>query len=181
MADLISTILANTKPGTRVQLMQVGEQARLVMQVMAPTLRLDPRVKTDVLAELRSDGSLMAVAPSCQTPGALAPIHMLSGMTQPDMKTHAILEVPRINLAPFIGREQELKSSAQAVKGGRETRIARDATPVDLLRYERFLPNPLKSKLTHLSAPQAGFGQVLRFVGYTGDQPVGGYTVVVTA
>jgi hypothetical protein len=42
---LISAILANTKPGMRVQVVQVGEQARLVMQVMAPTLRLDPRVK----------------------------------------------------------------------------------------------------------------------------------------
>jgi hypothetical protein len=180
-ATLISTILANTKPGTRVQVVQVGEQARLVMQLMAPTLRLDPRVKTDVLAELQSDGSLMVVAPSRQSPGALAPIHTLSGMAQPDMETHAILEVPRINLAPFIGREQEMKSSAQEVTGGRESRIARDATPVDLLRYERFLPNPLKSKLTHLSAPQSGVGQVLRFVGYTGDQLVGGYTVVVTA
>jgi hypothetical protein len=61
-AELISTILANTKPGTRVQVVQVGEQARLVMQVMAPTLKLDARVKTDVLAELQSDGSLMMVA-----------------------------------------------------------------------------------------------------------------------
>src|SRR5205823_177177 len=62
IGNLINTILTNTKPGTRVQMVQVGEQARLVMQVMAPTLRLDPRVKTDVLAELQSDGSLMVAA-----------------------------------------------------------------------------------------------------------------------
>jgi hypothetical protein len=100
-------------------------------------------------------------------------------MAQPDIETHAILEVPRINLARFIGREPAAKSTAQAVTSGRELRIARDATPVDLLRYERFLPDRLKRKLTHLA--KAGVGQVLRLVGYTGDQLVGGYTVVVTA
>jgi hypothetical protein len=183
MAALFQTILANTKRGSRVQMVQVGEQARLVMQVMAPKLRLDPLVKTDVLAELQSDGSLMVVAPACQTPGALAPVHTLSGMAQPAMETTAILEVPRINLTPFIGRE--LKSTAQAVTGGREaatrTRIARNATPVDLLQYERFLPDPLKDKLTHLPAPQEDVGQVLRLTGYIGDQLVSGYTVVLTA
>jgi hypothetical protein len=95
------------------------------------------------------------------------------------------LEVPRIDLAPFIGREPEVKSTAQAVTGGREsaamTRIARNATPADLLRYERFLPDSLNSKLTHLPAPQTGVGQVLRFVAYKGDQLVGGYTMVVTS
>jgi hypothetical protein len=178
-------MFANAKTSTRLQALQVGEQGRLALQLMAPELRLDPRVKTHVLVELQADGSLVLPDTVPHAAGALAPIHTLSGIPQPPIETNAALAVPRINLASLSDPGSRIRSTAQPVPeepgSAAPTRIARNASAADLLNYQHFLPDSLNSRLTYLPAPDAGLGQVLRFVAYRGDQLVGGYTMVVTS
>jgi hypothetical protein len=160
----------------RIELLQIGREAAHVLELTLPQARLDPRVKTQVLAELGARGELtvpptrLADAPA---PGARGPRRLT---ISPDV-------VPRVDVASVLPwAEERVPSQVMPLRTRRTGRLplmARGGSLEDLLRHTRRLAEIPDRRFPTLPGPDAGEAQVLRIAAYEGDQIVGGYTVVI--
>lgn len=186
LADLIQILSRSILPDLRVQLIQVGEQAKTTVQLMAPGLVIDPRVQTQVLGELRPDGSLQLPFTEFQATGALAPFHSLSPLRQPDITRLGPLDAPRVQVHNLLGLDaappQRLVRAPVSPNPTPGAAIpvlnARGDVPA-LFLIHQLVPPEVAGSLKFIDPPPPGQAQVLRLAAYQGDQLVGGYTIIV--
>jgi hypothetical protein len=160
---------------TRIELVQVGIEARHVLALTTPELTPDPRVRTQVLAELGARGDITLPRTRLQE----APVPAGRG---PLRDTFAAGRVPRLALDAILDLPVDTHAVAavpRVRRTGRIPLVQRRGTVTDLLAHSRLLSDELKRQTSELSPPEQGTAQVLRIAEYEGDQMVGGYTVVV--
>jgi len=140
----------------------------------APHLKVDPAVKTQVLAELRTDGSLhipatLAVVPGGQSPEATTAAHMAAAVPAvPRVLPHTLLNVA--HPAVPAARVHPMKPTEVLAAG---------ANVEHLVGHVTLMSPEVAKQIAKLRPPKANQAQVLRFVSFQGDQIVGGYTVIV--
>lgn len=162
----------------RIELLQIGAEAKHVLELTLPDTRLDPRVRTQVLAELGPRGDLTV------PPTRLADAPSAAGRG-PRRFTISPEVAPRVDVAavlpPSVERSHapRLTVPLRTRRTGRIPLISRGASLEDLLSHTRRLKDVPDREFPTLPAPAAGEAQVLRIAAYEGDQVVGGYTVVV--
>ncbi|HEX8106208.1 MAG TPA: hypothetical protein VF516_00710 [Kofleriaceae bacterium] len=197
--DATLSKLADTRlKGTRLQLLQLGTEGKLAAQLVAPRLALDPRVHTQVLAELRADNSLVlpsavpvvlgaGAAPAHPAATAVAPAHP-NVASAPVAVAHDALALPRIVPSAVLGAVSIPAVDARAVVAAPgvhpqgHVEVLHSGGSLDaLINHTAFLTPALQAKLQALSPPPAGQVQVMRIAQYRGDQLIGGYTIVTTA
>jgi hypothetical protein len=186
LSKLIAFLTSRRLTGTRVQLIQVGQQGKTTVELMAPGLKIDPQVNTQVLAELRTDGSLHIPSTTFQAAGALAPIHVLSSLNQPDLGRVGPLAEPRVQTEKLLGLKApapaRLATVAADLSGGVGQVVpvlSEGGTIAQLVQHEGLLAPEVQGLLKSIEPPKPGLAQVLRMASYVGDQLVGGYTIII--
>jgi hypothetical protein len=160
LSALIGALNKRRLFGTRLQLIQVSpKEGELVRHLAAPKLRL-AEVDTHILGEINVAGEIVKVQPDRAAAGMLAPVHALAAGGAPPHPAVAAHGAVRV-----IGTDTLLTAAPDATN-----RFA------DLFKsVGRLHPGAG----TH-PPPAQGEAQVLRLATYSGDQLVGGYTMVVT-
>lgn len=176
---LVSSLDANRAPGMRIQLLQVATQAELAIRIAAPHLKVDPKLDTRVLAELRPDGTLHAPDSSEIHPGGLPPIDRkwVAGAAHAQRSTRSATVVPTTLLKMTPAELGQRARPGLTPDQGARLR-ASPASVATLLQHERHLPVDAR-RIETLGPPAPGLAHPLRLVAYKGDQIVGGYTIVV--
>jgi hypothetical protein len=181
MSKLIHALEASRIKSTRVQLLQVGEQAAVTLKIAAPKLKLDPAVKTHVLAELRPDGSLALPATVTGPAGGHAPVALATPAAHPAVTPAT--GVPRIVPGTVLrvpAPTTRVTTPVPGPAGGATTELAvGGANLTHLIAHATLLSPELLATIKQLPAPPRGNAQVMRIVSLQGDQIVGGYTIVV--
>ena len=150
---------------SRVVLVQVGAEGR-ALEVVEPHLRVDPDVETQVLAELRADGSLHLAA--TQDTGS---VNRANSVAEP-------LPVPRIDLRalfrtpiPLADLKAESRTETEILSCGADLR--------HLFAHAHFVRPSVAERLRYLPPPRSGQAQILRVVLMEDDLIVGGQTIIV--
>jgi hypothetical protein len=174
ISKLITSLDATRLGGTRIQLLQIGEHAELTLKMAAPHLKVDPSVKTHVLAELRADGSLHLPATVAVVPGGQP-----AAATNVAQAATAVSAVPRV-VPDSVLRLAKVAVPATRVQTARPTELLPTGGNVEhLVAHATLLSPEVLKEIRRLQPPGPGLAQVLRFVSFRGDQMVGGYTVIV--
>ena len=159
LSALIGALNKRRLFGTRLQLIQVSpKEGELVRHLAAPKLRL-AKVDTHILGEINVAGEIVKVQPDRASAGMLAPVHDLAAggaPAHPAVAAHGAVRVIRTDTL--------LTTTAAASQFA------------DLFKSVGRLHPGVG---TH-PPPARGEAQVLRLATYSGDQLVGGYTMVVT-
>ncbi len=151
---LIDTLDASRKHGTRLELAQVGKEAKMVLALAAPHLQLDPAVKSHVLAEMTTDGKVIMPL------GTVATI-------PPLIMPHTLLNLGAVPLAA-------------ATRGAGGPTISRVGGALhDLFHLGNVAGSRAGTTFTPLPHPKKGEAQVLRVTTYRDVQLVGGYTIII--
>ncbi len=162
LSDLVSALDVSRPFNTRIQLIQLGaREAELARHIAAPKLRV-AAVETHVLAEMNAVNDVVAPGPTAQpTAGALAPVHPMAAGGPP---------AAPVLRAPSTVRIVDPGVVFGQVRGGPAARpLARLFTDVESLH-----PGARKH-----GRPDADEAQIIRVATYSGEQLVGGYTLVV--
>jgi len=176
ISKLIRSLEATKPRDARIQLLQVGEHATLTLQIAAPGLKIDPQIKTHVLAELRPDGSLHMPPTVSGTIGGQAPART------PVKESHTSggdpFSVPRIVPTELLAIEKPDKE-ARLVGGNKPEVNAVDADLIHLFNHDTLLSSARTRQMKKVSQPSPEQAQVLRVICFKGDQMTGGYTIIV--
>ena len=150
--------LDKTKPAkSTVRLYQIGQEAADTLILAAPHLTVDPRVKTTLLAELRPDGDLM-----------LPPLTA----TVPRIMPHLLLN---------LGNKPQVTASVIRPTNNEGGNLLHEGADVPtLLHHGNLLSAEMLQRLNVLPLPKKAEAQVLRIVSYKDNQPIGGYTIIVS-
>jgi hypothetical protein len=171
--NLVQSLNKTRLLGSRVQLIQLGAaEGKLAGRIVAPSLRVSPRVSTHLLGEITAKGDITLPRSSSAPAGMLAPIHALAhGVESAPPIMHQPGTVPVVNTERIFG---SIRSDARVpVTPGSPSTIH----VVDLFGAV----GRLHDRSERLETPRAGEAHVLRLATYSGDQLVGGYTLVVRA
>ncbi len=180
LSKLLQSLEASRLQSTRVQLLQLGSEAKLTLRTAAPGTNVDAAVQTHVLAELRPDGSLVLPATVSAIPGG-NPAAKLTPLTIPHLAATPALAVPRINISALVNVTPPAKPVAATNTPGKlQEVVARDADLSHLMLHATLLSPEVTQQITNLAPPAKNEAQVLRLVSFQGDQMVGGYTIIVT-
>ncbi len=150
---------------TRFELAQVGAEAKDAVQIIAPKLKLDPKIATHSLADLAAN-NVLTVKP---TPPAVPRIlpHTLT-VAAPAMHAAAPAPPAAVPAAPAAARTITPEKLTVA-----------SANVAMLVDHTALFSDELLRKITVAAPPPAGQAQVVRLSQYEGQQLVGGYTIVV--
>lgn len=163
----------------RIELLQIGREAEHVLELTLPQARLDPRVKTQVLAELGPRGEL--TIPPTRLGDAPAPAGR--GPRHTTISPEVVARIDLQTVLPLAAEPVARPSRAVPLRTrrtGRTPLVSRGASLDDLLSHTGPLRAIKDRQFEMLPAPEPGQAQILRIAAYEGDQVVGGYTVVVT-
>jgi hypothetical protein len=165
MSKLIGSLNKTRLFGTRLQLIQIGpKEAELVRHVAAPKLRV-AEVDTHVLGEINLAGEVLRVRTEHAVAGMLAPVHAMAAGGAPAQPSVQRPEAVRVIDPAAILRELHPERPAAAAN-----HVADLMTAVRRLNDgARVHPGPSREE-----------AQVLRLASYSGEQLVGGYTLIVT-
>jgi hypothetical protein len=160
MSDVQRLLLSldTTKPkNATVRLFQVGIEAAQSLTLVAPNLKLDPAVKTTLLAELSPEGKI-TIPP---TPGI------------PRVMPHLVLNLAnKPAVTPKIMKKPALATPSKP---------AQEKADISMLfNHGASLSTKSLRQMKVLPPPQKGQAQVLRIVASEADKPVGGYTIIIT-
>ena len=174
LGALVGSLDATRPPQTRVQLLQVGQQAEMTLRLAAPNLKLDPAVQTLVLAEIRADGSLHLPGTSAGTAGGHA---VVAGAAAPTAT--GAFAVPRIVPSTLLEIARPAVQAGRAATTRPTEVLSSGANLHHLVGHDTLLAPEVVKRITQLKLPAAGQAHVLRIISFLGDQMVGGYTIVV--
>jgi hypothetical protein len=177
ITKLIRSLDASRLSESRIQLIQVGEHADLTLRMAAPRLKLDPAVKTHVLAELRPDGSLhlpqtVTGAVGGQAPAILPATEVHPAVAQP-FSVPRIVPSSLLTIAAPPAREVGIKPTAATEV------VASGANVQHLLGHFTLLSPEVTRQIEQVRPPTRALAQILRIVSFKGDQMTGGYTLIV--
>ncbi len=162
----------------RVELVQVGREAEHVVQLSLPHLRVDPALRTLVLAELGVRGDLTVPATKIRD----APVPAGRGTSRSTATDEVVARIDLDVVLP-VSVDQSARPAERVPlrirRNGRVPVLHRGGTLDDLLRSLRTDEPSLAKRFPTMPPPPAGTAQVLRIAAYEGDQLVGGYTVLV--
>ena len=176
VTKLIKSLDATRLREARIQLVQVGEHADLTLRMVAPGLKVDPAVKTHVLAELRPDGSLHLPQTVTGTVGGHAPAALRATDVHAAAQPFSVARVVPTNLLTIATPHPP----ASRVKPAASTEIVGSGADLQhLLGHFTLLSPEVSRQVNQLKPPARSQAQVLRVISFKGDQMVGGYTVVV--
>jgi hypothetical protein len=163
LAPLVSA-LHRTRPfNTRIQLIQLGpREGELARLIASPRLRA-ASVDTHVLGEMNAVNEVIAPAPSAQrSAGVLASVHpMAAGGPPPPPVVHDASAIRTVDMQALFGRVEQGRHAPD--------HLASLFTGVRALHADA----------DNQAKPRGDEAQVLRLATYSGDQLVGGYTLVV--
>jgi len=165
VSSLINSLNRSRLFGTRLQLIQVGPaEGELVRHLVAPTLHISA-VDTKVLGEINLAGEVVQAPTERAATGMFAAVHPLAAGGAP--------RPPSVRSAP-AARVIQPATVLRDVHSPATT--AGTAHVADLLQAV----GRLHAGAAAAPPPHADEAHVLRLASYSGDQLVGGYTVVVT-
>ena len=168
--------------GTRLQLIQVGpKEGELVRHLAVPNLRLS-NLSTHVLGEINMVGDIVNVEPERLPAGMLAPVHALAAGGAPIPPTIATSGTVRVVHPAVVLRNIDRAAPPRPPPTVPPVTPRTTAPPAAARNV-----GDLMKAIAHLHQgaepeppPARGEAQVLRLATYSGDQLVGGYTLVVT-
>jgi hypothetical protein len=176
ISKLIRSLEATKPRGGRIQLVQVGEHADLTLKIAAPRLKLDPKVKTHVLAELRPDGSVHTPPTVTGTVGGQAPARTPAKESQTTGGDP--FSVARIVPSELLAIGKPSKQ-ARTVAGVKTDLAAEDTDLMHLFNHHTLFSTERARRMKKVSPPTHEQAQVLRVICFKGDQMTGGYTIIV--
>ena len=193
LQQILQSLNENRFRDNVIRLHQVGSEAKNVLSLAAPELRLDPLVTTHMLAELTPQGTLSLPPASGRRMLDQRNDLSLQPVTVPSGIRIAPFAVPRLNTGLLTRGQGMAELNPQPLPPRTGPGTATFSTPFDPTRFtlpgggdvQRLLlhtdlVNPEVSKqMTLLAPPRKDQAQVLRVGAYDGDQLVGGYTVVI--
>lgn len=168
---LLDILDRSRDPEGSLQLVQVGRAEAPPLTILRPTLQVDPRVETLVLAEVRANGRIFFPATKPSNPAAGAAVGR-AGLTTAAAPDRGPVEVARVVPSDFL---RDLR-----VRGGGPADPPGASTLERLFRYVQRWGRRDGQLLRRLPPPASDFGQVLRIANFSADgQLVGGYTLVL--
>ena len=164
----LTAVLANT----RFELIQVGKEAHDAVQIVAPRLKLDPAIATRTLAHL--DGkNVLTVTPTDSTTPRIMPHTLAAAAPAVEKPAVAKLAVEK----PAGGAAALGGLAANSITATKLT--VEHASVAALVAHSALFDTTLLAGIKAAPAPAAGQAHVLRLAQYSGNQLVGGYTLVV--
>ncbi len=154
---LINSLDATRPKKSTVRLFQLGQEAVHTLTLAAPHLKLDTSVKTALLAELSPEGKL-----------SLPPLPK----NVPRIMPHLLLD---LGSKPAVSA-----TAAKQINIDQHTLLHEAADVPTLLHHGNLLSPEMLQRLDVLPLPLRGQAHVLRIVSYKDNNPVGGYTIVVS-
>lgn len=165
---LLGSLDFSRPKNSMVRLFQLGHEAAHAVALMAPHLKIDQAVKTNLLAELQANGHL--TIPPLVTPF-------------PRVMPHTILNLGARPVAPAAPAAR-MKPAAMDIHMkpamDKPHLLHEAATVADLLHHGNLMSPDLVKRVEVLPPPKKGEAQVLRIISYQDNKPVGGYTIIVS-
>lgn len=174
----------------RVELVQMGIEGKIAVDLVAPQLSIHPLAKTHILAELLPNGRIELPPTNPSLQGARLPLHpTLSAdqfeMRRPEIPSAMPLEVARISIPKLLRFATTTLEGTAAVpqqtmeKNGHIRVLEQGGNIALLLQHASLLSPKWLGRVTNLPEPTRQQAQVLRLATYDGEQLIGGYTFVL--
>jgi hypothetical protein len=164
VSNLVTSLNKSRLLGTRLQLIQVGpKEGELVRSLATPKLRV-AQVDTHVLGEINVAGEIVRTQPDHVATGMLAPVHALAAGGAPAQ------HVVRAPGAVRVIDPRVVLRDIQPAQPAPTNNVADLMAAIGRLNQGAGVHPP----------PTREEAQVLRLASYSGQQLVGGYTLVVT-
>jgi hypothetical protein len=191
-SHFVQALEASRPKGMFVQLAQVGIEAKIAVDLVAPYLKLDPAVKTHILAELLPDGGIHLPPTHPDLPRGRVPLHPSVAVGKAEVKLPQIepampFEISRIpahqvfETRPLAELANVVKAAQPSLKEPGHIRVLASGGNVHLLLLYATLVSPeLLGNISHLPAPQKQQAQVLRMSSYQEGRLAGGYTIILS-
>lgn len=188
LLNIMTSLNEHRFEGSVIRLHQVGLEARNVLSMTVPDLKLDPGVTTHLLAELTPQGTLSLPPASGRRMLDQRNDLSLQPVTVPSGIRIAPFAVPRIDTG-LLTRGAAVSLNPQPLPPAEAT----FHTPFDpgrftlpgvsdvgrMMLHTDLVNADLARQMVLLAPPRRDQAQVLRVGAYQGDQLVGGYTVVI--